>query len=489
MNVPHASTIPWFRLLVAHWWRWLIPAVVIAAGGAAYAHYGPVIWESAQALFVRNEAVNNQQGPGKFSHSDQMKVVQETILEIGRSPTVLTQALTAVGPPADHAGSKWPAAVDLEDFRAAVRIVPPKGAEYGKTEIIYLKVRDRDPARARRLSDAICAQLEEHFQNVRDATARNMIAELEQAALIARADLRQSTKRLAELEAQVGSNLGELRMLGEGAAADSALRRTQTEVAAELRQAHTATKTNDELLALLQATRHDPQRLVALPNRLLDSQPALRQLQSGLTEAQIRRAGFEGRMATAHPLVQAAREAELHIQQQIHAELDLAIRALQADGRLNDQRVALLETQQQQLTAQMSGLAEVRATYAGLVAEVRSREQLVQRAEQNLADARGAQVGAKAGSLVNKVDAPDTGTRPVGPSPAMIVLCGMGGGLLVGLGVFVLTVPITPINTARGRLGFEPPSSPLQEWAGGSLSLKEALARLQAAKHAAPASG
>ena len=68
--------------------------------------------------------------------------------------------------------------------------------------------------------------------------------------------------------------------------------------------------------------------------------------------------------------------------------------------------------------------------YNNQVAETTNRTRLLERAEQNLAEARAAQAGAKAASLLSCIDVPDAGIRPVGPSRAMIVLCGIAGGLL-----------------------------------------------------------
>ena len=68
---------------------------------------------------------------------------------------------------------------------------------------------------------------------------------------------------------------------------------------------------------------------------------------------------------------------------------------------------------------------------------------MLERAEQNLTNARSDRASAKAASLITRVDAPDTGTSPVSPSGLMIVLGGMLGGLLTGFGLVLLTAPAT----------------------------------------------
>ena len=104
----------------------------------------------------------------------------------------------------------------------------------------------------------------------------------------------------------------------------------------------------------------------------------------------------------------------------------------------------MLQKQLDDVKAQLVELAEVRAPYTNLVGDVKSRETLLHRAEQNLADARAAQATARAGSLLSKVDGPDTGAAPAGPTPLMIAAGGLAGGFLLGLGLVVLTVPSGP---------------------------------------------
>ena len=134
-------------------------------------------------------------------------------------------------------------------------------------------------------------------------------------------------------------------------------------------------------------------------------------------------------------------------------------------------RRTLLEDQLAKTNARLANLAAVRATYANEVAEAKSRAALLERAEQNLAEARATRASAKAASLISRIDTPDAGIRPVGPSRAVIALCGVLGGLLAGFGVVFLTVPagaappaamlpILPTATATAALRPNRPSEP-----------------------------
>ena len=213
-----------------------------------------------------------------------MKTVQETMLELVKGRAVLLGALREVGPPTSQAAAgDWPSDRDIEQLREAVKLSPPKGAEFGATEVFYLEVRDHDRSRAIALNQAISTELQAEFQQLRDKKAQSMIAELTKTAAVAKADLKGSIARLSKIERQVGSDLAELRVLNnEATSGDSAIRRTVTEIESELRQARAGRQANEQLLGLLRAAEEDRGRLLATPNRLLESQPSLRRLKDGL---------------------------------------------------------------------------------------------------------------------------------------------------------------------------------------------------------------
>ena len=199
------------------------------------------------------------------------------------------------------------------------------------------------------------------------------------------------------------------------------------------------------MLALLKQAQADPTRLMAAPNRLLDSQPALRRLKEGLVDAQLRTATLQGRMSAEHPEVISAKEAETQVAGRLHAELSTAIRGLESELAFDANRLEMLENQRNSAAARLTRLAGLRATYMNLLSETTNRAKLLDRAEQNLANARSNSASAKAASLITRVDAPDTGANPVSPSGSMIVLGGLLGGLLTGFGIVLLTAPATAV--------------------------------------------
>ncbi len=457
------------QVLVQYRRRWIVPTVAGTVLAAIFALVRPETWEASQALIVRNEAATGGEGPGRFRTADDMKTIQETILEIAKSASVLTKTLAQVGPPADYRQShRWPTPNDVDDLRSALKIEPPKGAEFGKTEIFYLKLRANSAARAVALATALSQQVQERCRKLREDKADSMIAELEKADAQSHAELAEATARLSAREQEVGSDLGELRMLQGTPSGESELRRRVVEVEHELREARNAQRVSQELLELLAASQEDPGRLLATPNRLLESQPALKRLKDGLVDAQLRTAELRGTMSSDHPRVRAAMAAEQEVSQHIHEELALAIKGVQVEFRLTSARVAQLEEQRTDVHNRLDRLASLRADYANLVAEVDQRTKIHEQVKRNLSDARASREGALTTSLIAAVDAPETGSKPVGPGPLMIVAAGLAGGLALGGGILFLSVP-TPLGAPHDASG-------LAEQAAAAPVLRETVA-------------
>ena len=481
-----ASFGQWSALLLRHPVRWLLPTLLIGGLAVSYAMVRPSTWEAAQTLIIRNEAANNQAPPGKFSQTDEMKTVQETILELSKGRRVLAEALQKVGPPADNAHQgRWPSPEDVADLQDAVKLAPPKGAEFGRTEVFYLRVKSTNRQRAIDLADAVCHQLEASFQELRNKQAQSMIHELEKTVRIEQDDLADSTRRLNELEKQVGSDLGELRILTDATSGDSALRRTITEIRAEIRLARAARQSQEELLGLLEKAQQDPRNLTSTPSQLLGSQPALKRLKEGLIDAQLRSADLEGRMSDGHPLVRAAKQSEEEINHRLHDELASAVRGVQSELRLSDQRMATLEEHQADAARRLDQLAALRATYANLVAETRNRSELVQRAEQRLAEVRGNQATATTADLIARIDQPDTGPLPLGLGRGMLALLGVAFGLVTGLGVVYLTAPAPAVSP----LSANPSTAPIAKLSNGEIShpahvFSEHMEKILSGRHA-----
>lgn len=434
------------RLVRKHVRWWAIPAVVCAVVAGGYSVVAPRQWRATQSLIVRPEAASvSESRLGKFSDLSEMKTLQETILELAKSQGVLQAALREVGPPNNRKVAEWPNQLDVQEFRNDVDMRPPGGAEFGKTEVFYLTVRNSDRDRAGALVAALCGQLERRMQELRGQNAQSMIAELERTVAMADGDLATQIGRLSAFEAKVGADLAELRNLNADTGSQGEVSQQLQTIDTERRANESRLRENERLLKLLVAAKDDPQQLLATPNSLLVSQPSVSQLKNALVNAQLRTAQLLGSREEAHPFVIAARENEALIRSRLNSEVAVAIRGLQVEIELSTDRESSLAAKYSAARNRMSRLAEGRAEYANLVASVQNHTRLIEAARKNLADARARQAGARSASVISRIDGVDAGVWPIGPSRKTITAAGGVGGLLLGFGFIFLFANPAPV--------------------------------------------
>jgi succinoglycan biosynthesis transport protein ExoP len=446
------------RLLRTHIRWWAVPAVAFAVLAGAYSLVAPREWRATQALIVRPEAASvSEERPGKFADLSEMKTLQETILELAKSKSVIEATLRELGPSSRSAQSaQWPSELDVQGLRDDIDMRPPGGAEFGKTEIFYLSVRNSDRDRAGVLATALCKQLEGRMQELRDQRAQSMMAELQRTVSMADGDLASQIGRLSAFEANVGADLADLRSLNAETGGQGQISQELQGIETERRANESHLRENERLLKLLVAAKGDPQQLLATPNSLLVSQPAVSQLKNALVSAQVHTANLLGSRAEAHPYVIAAREAESLIRSQLNNEVAVAIRGLQVEIELSADREKSLAAKYASARERMSHLAEGRAEYSNLVASVQNHTRLVEAARKNMADARARQASAHSASMISRIDGVEAGVWPSGPTRKTITAAGGVGGLLLGFGfVFLFATPSRTENVAEAVVATE----------------------------------
>ena len=199
-------------------------------------------------------------------------------------------------------------------------------------------------------------------------------------------------------------------------------------------------------MKLLDDAERSPTQLLATPNRLLESQPALRRLKEGLIDAQLKSADLVGRLSEQHPLAEAARNSEAEIRRNLHNEIASARTGVEVNLRLTSVRVEALEQRLAAEQVRLQRLATVRAKYANLSGAVKQRTLMLETAQRDLTAARSAKVAAQTASILTPIDSPDAGVKPIGPSRAILEVAGMLGGLIFGLGILFLTLPAEPVG-------------------------------------------
>ncbi len=455
--MPNESILDFDKIrksIQTHLWLWLVPTVAFGLLSFVFAVFRSDTWQASQTLMVRDEAIGELGFGrlGRFDSTDHLQQALETILQIAKNKNVVSAALAEIGPPSNRA-KNWPTDDAVEAVQNEINVSAPKGAEFGKTEVFYLSVTGRTPQQAVALNAAVCNQLERRMQQLRDQNAQSVVAELSQKVKLAEHELNDATKDLSALEQALGSDLGEMRTLAEaGAAGDSSLRRLLNQIKVESRQAEANVEEQDQLLQILRGIHDDTDAIAITPNRLLDAQPALRRLKDGLVDAQLRTATLQGTMSNDHPQVRAALISEGQVRDNLQRELSNAIRGIEADMSVSSKLVESLNEKLQEVQTRLDHLASLRTRYANLVANVEDRRGHLRDARIALTEARARQDGARASSLIIRLDQPDPGSHPVGPGRMVIIGAGTMGGMAVGLSLMFLVTPWSnPSRRESGR--------------------------------------
>jgi uncharacterized protein involved in exopolysaccharide biosynthesis len=442
-SFPETTVFDVFNTIWRYRKRFAATALAIFAAVLAYAFFAPPIWQGSQAMIVHNDLEACFSPLPSTSSEDRAKTTQQTLQEMACSSSLLASALRRVGPPdnADPA-AKWPSGEVIEDLRNQVSLAPPKGTEVGKSEVLYLKVKDRNRQRALQLTDAIYAELERAFGEVRATVARSQISQLTEAVNLRERNLAEVTRRVAEIEKRVGVDLVSLRMLHQMPSGDTHLYRELTGAVEELRQNTATENQRAALLEMLKKAEQNPLLMAAAPKELLDCHPGLARLIQGLSESRLR--GFAGasRLTEQHPDMRVIRAEEEGIREGLREELAAAIQGVTAAQQISAARRATLQSQIDEFDRRLGRLADVRSEYSNLVAQVEQRRNLVEEARRNLAQAGATFSAATLGSVLSRMDLPDGGVRPVSPGRKMLALCGLLGGILGGVGVVLLTAPV-----------------------------------------------
>jgi uncharacterized protein involved in exopolysaccharide biosynthesis len=410
----------------------------------AYGIVRPEKWKASQALVVRDETGGSTTNrAGRFDTIEALKSAQETVVQMSRNPGVVSAALSAAGPEgSDRATAEWPEESDVEELQGSITVSPPKGSEFGRNEVIFLSVTAGTRERAIALTAAVCDQLEKQMQSLRQAKAQSLIDELARSVSLAKADLASATDQLRSIESKVGGDIDELRSLVETTAGTSNLRAASNNLKDKIREHELLQKSNVESLKLLGEAQQDHKRLLEAPQRLFEQHPALRRLKDGLVDAQLRTAQLAGRLRPDHPELQAAQLAEKEVRDQLNGEIDGVIGNVNADLKVAGAQIESLQKEHAMIDGRIAKVAELRAEYANQLADVRQKTETLTKAQKDLADVRASQAAALSASVITRLDQPDAGNEPVGPSFPVIVASGFGGGLMVGLGLVFLVAPL-----------------------------------------------
>ncbi len=414
-------------------------------------------WLASQALLVREEANGAPLRLGRFDSDTQMKAAQETILEVARHNQVVGEALKAVGPQPGWFswwGSKnWPSKGTIEaTANSKISMRAPRGAEFGATEVIYLDVKQPSPERALTFSVALCDALEVRLQYVRKTRAESIVTELTQARDSAREQLKEVTEELQKFERVAGIELSDLRGMTDMIAGGGNSRIQLDQLKTEIRVVETNHQELLDDLKLLEEAIADPSSFVIAPTNLVTAQPGLKRLREGYAEAQLSASQLSGKFTDVHPLLIAARTTQDSIRSRLVSELNASLGSLNQEIKTSQQKLDRLRAVQTNTEMKLESLAENRAEYANVIAEVKTRATILENVERELAEAEASAKASSSTSLISRMDQPTVSDSPLGPGKATIAGCCAIAGLLFGLGIVFVLSPNESVQSFRRRI-------------------------------------
>jgi uncharacterized protein involved in exopolysaccharide biosynthesis len=449
-----STPIPWKHvrnILVLFAPLWVGAAAVFGIIGMGYAIISSDVYSARQPLVVRDEATSSLVRLGRFPSQTELKAAQETILEMTRNPEVVGAALRQIGPANGRFDPAWPSTKVIDTTASKnVNLVAPKGSEFGNTEVVYLKVKANSPERATKFCNAIYDNLTAQLRKVRQVRADSVIAELSHSRDLAQKNLNEVSAKLREIEIESGADLGELRNLNDKISGDGTNRRTLEETTKELQTAELELRKMESLHRLLIAGAEDPTRLLISGSELRTSQPSLQRLKDGLIDAQLAASQLAGIFTPENPKLKAAMESELEIRKRMQQETKAAIAAMRPALRLQKDSVARLKSRNKALDERLVHLANIRADYSKLDAEVKHRTVLLGNAERSLSDAIATRSAALSTNLIAQLGPTQVADDPIGPGGSVLTLGSATAGLIFGLGAVFLIAP-GPTETRGGR--------------------------------------
>lgn len=452
------------RSLSAYRMLLIVPTVVCTVLALGYALFKYDSWTARQSLVIRDDLVGKSFKPGRFESLDSLKSAQETILEIARKPQVISNALKNLGPPPMMLTGRqhWPSEKVIEDVQGTILIGAPNGAEFGKTEVILLSAKASSRERARQFIELLLTEIDQKLREVRSAKIQSMSEELGQAVETARISFETSAKQLQQMDAKFGADLSTLRSLNLPNASDGSIQKTISEIRSEQRRQATEVDLAKKQQEMLIKSYQDPAQYLVTSSELLKMQPRLEQLVAGLSASQLELAKVSGKYTEEHTEVKSAKRAILDIKVQILKEIQASIHALGANIEFGEDRIRKLVESENKLEDRLSELSSARVEYDKLEQEVSKKSEVLGQARQELVQVQS--VGQSNIDLLTRVGEPQVSTRPDGPGKRMIVVAGVLGGLLIGFGLFMFTVPLYEVDDQpETRLPGEHPQTNSQQ--------------------------
>ena len=429
---------------------WLLPAIagLVLATGYAFILKGES-WTARQTMIIRDDLLGENFKPGSFLSEEAMKSAQETVLETARRPEVIRATLEKIGPSRKSlfglggVPSNWPSEKTIEEMREAITFESANGGEFGKSEVIVLAAKSSNPERSAQLLSVLTEEVDRKLADVRADRLESMESELEATCHNARASSVELQKQLVAMEREFGRDVSIVRSINDpnSAGSPSAFDTRLSEIQAEQRKASRDLAATKAFKRVLERAQRSPDIDLPTSAEMLASRPLLKALIENLAKAKQVLSQAEGTFTDEHPDVKNARNQIRSMKLQIKEEIPAAIRGLDNQIAMFQERVDMAENQLAINNEKLQKVGGKRIPWVQLTKELQKRTEDYTEASTKLAQIRSRKDASGSISLLTKIGDPWVGTRADGMGKRTMALAGGIGGLFIGFGLVMIVAP------------------------------------------------
>lgn len=428
---------------------WILPAIMGLVLATIYAFFiQGETWTSRQTMIIRDDLLGESFKPGSFLSEEAMKSAQETVLETARRPEVIRQALETLGPETKSflgfggVIGQWPSDKMVEDYRDSVSFESANGGEFGKSEVIVLAAKGSSAQRSVAFLEILLDEVDEKLSEIRADRFESMEAEVRatcESTLDSRAALE---AELMQMEQDFGTDISLVRSMNERAAGSpSAFENEHNEILRARRIADSTLAQKRSIRQGLVDAARSSSGDMPTSAELLASQRGLSEMVNALAKAQQDLSQAEAKFQPAHFSVQSGRENVATIKRKIKRSLGTAIRGLDNEITIVENRVANLDSMLQKNEARLSNVSKNRVPYSRKTRELEKLNDDYSESTARLSRMRSRKMASSSIKLLTRIGEPWIGTKADGMGRRMMSLIGAIAGLMIGLGLLMMIAP------------------------------------------------
>jgi len=426
-------------------WTILVLTLFFGVGAAVVSIFLPDVYEASVQMWAQDQSPGLR-GTSSYAADSaaRVKIVLSNVREVIFSRQVLEATLRQCEPQsADTAVEENdPSRQELVDkeltrLAKAFQLEAPKGSDFGMTPIFFVRLRDKDPERARQLLAALLESFQKRYEALTAEQAQHLVTETTIQADKSREQPVDAASEFDTFVKELEGGMSELNSMG-GSPGDSELRRGLSTVNERLVPAEADLATQLKFLEQIETARAGSSESLIVPGTFIRDYPAFDLAARELTTTRIQMDATAARLTPENPEFQAAEERVRLAVETYRKEIDKVIEAVRRDIAAKAEAIAFLRTQKDECLGRLSALADRFVEFDGLKQELAQRRLIVADAERRRSDAAHALLTAAQETLFATIDGPRSSIKPVSPKRRMNVAIGTLLGLLIGIGLAFL---------------------------------------------------